>query len=174
MSTSQNGWPVLASGSSLLHRWTVPDTDRAFTLRNGSAGFLLVHLALFLDEKVEPIDREGTWDDWGYAYRPVRGQTSGFSNHASGTAIDYNATQHPLGTTGNWTPEQVAAIHARLRRYDGCIRWGGDYSGRKDPMHFEINASLSACERVARQLIESHRGMRILDANPGQKAVILS
>jgi hypothetical protein len=171
---SQNGWPVLEAGDKHLHRWVLPGTERAFTLRDGSAGFLLMHLALFLDEKVEPIDREKVWDDWGWAVRPIRGQSTGYSNHAAGCAIDYNAAKHPLGTTGNWTPKQVKAIHDRLKMYKGTIRWGADYTGRKDPMHFEINADLAACERVARKLIDTPRGKRILDANPGQRQVVLS
>lgn len=42
-----------------------------------------------------------------------------YSNHASGTAIDLNATRHPLGTIAahSFTKKQIAAIHARLKRY---------------------------------------------------------
>lgn len=172
MSTSQNGWPVLSSGSSLLHKWVVPGTGRHFVLRNGSAGFLLMHLVLWYHEKVQSISG-GVWDEWGYAFRSIRGQSSGYSNHASGTAIDVNATQYPLGLRRmlSW---RALRIRARLALYQGCIRWGGDYSGRKDEMHFEINRYLSTCERVAKRLMNTKRGKRILEANPSQRAVILS
>jgi hypothetical protein len=54
------------------------------------------------------------------------------------------------------------------------IRWGGDYEGRKDEMHFEINRSLSICEKLARQLTRTPRGKKILEANPGQREIIFS
>lgn len=172
MSTSQNGWPALVSTSRLLYTWNLPGGTR-LRLRNGSAGFLLCHLALWFDQKVEDLE-EPVLDDWGYAYRPVRGYTSTLSNHASGTAMDLNATDHPLGVDHTFTAAEVSAIHERLKLYRGAIRWGGDYSGRKDLMHFEINATLPACEKVAKRLLTTPRGKRILELNPGQRAVIKS
>lgn len=178
MPTSQNGWPALASSSPYLHTWTVPDTAKTrLRLRNGSAGFLLVHLAAWFDAKLEDLDHNynnGALDDWAYAYRAVRGYETNLSNHASGTAIDLNATEHPLGASGTFSTNEVALIRRRLRMYDGCIRWGGDYSGRKDEMHFEINAPLRDVERVARKLMTTQRGKAVLAANPGQGKVILS
>jgi hypothetical protein len=175
MSLSQNQWPALSSTSSLLHTWVVPGKgdDTLLRLRNGSAGFLLCHLALCFDAKVEVLD-EPVLDDWGYAYRPVRGYTATLSNHASGTAVDLNATDHPLGREGTFSDAERDQIEHFLKRYDGCLVWGGDYRGRKDEMHFELGRDLAAAEKVARRLIGSHRGRLILDANPGQKAVILS
>ena len=169
MPNSQNGWPA----SPDLRTWAIPGTTRKITLRDGSAGFLLVHLLMRLHERVEAIDT-GILDDWGYAYRPVRGQTSGLSNHASGTAVDFNATRHPLGKVDTFARGKDDTIHKLLGRYEGCIRWGGDYSGRKDEMHFEINRPLSGCEGLARRLLNTKRGKQILQANPGAKAVILS
>jgi hypothetical protein len=175
MSTSQNGWPALSVGSRLLHTWVIPGKgdDTLIKVRNGSAGFLLCHLALCFDSKVEVLD-EPVLDDWGYAYRPIRGYSDTLSNHSSGTAIDLNATDHPLGREDTFTAAEEATIERFLRRYSGCIRWGGDYRGRKDEMHFELDRPLAACEVVARQLLDSRRGQMILKANPGQRAVILS
>ena len=173
MNTSQNGWPALSSASPLLYTWQLPDSGTRLRIRNGSAGFLLCHIALWFDERVEDLD-EKVLDDWGYAYRAVRGFSTTLSNHSSGTAVDLNATDHPLGSTATFSAEETAEIHRRLDLYDGCIRWGGDYVNRKDSMHFEINASLSACEAKARGLMDSPRGTRILEANPTQRAVILS
>jgi hypothetical protein len=85
---------------------------------------------------VEPIDG-GTLDDWGYCFRNVRGTTDKLSNHASGTAIDLNATKHPLGHAGTFTVMQTVLIQALCKKYG--IKWGGDYKGRKDEMHFEID-----------------------------------
>lgn len=172
MPTSQNGFPVLNTDSKQLYTWTVPGADTKLRLRNGSAGFLLVHIATVFDQKVEEL-KEPLLDDWGYAYRPVRGYDT-WSNHASGTAIDLNATDHPLGARGTFSPAEEAKIRRVLRRYGGAIRWGGDYQNRSDEMHFEINASLSRCEQVAKELVGGDRGEAILDANPGQRKVIYS
>lgn len=173
MGKSQNGWSALTSGSKLLHRWRIPTPNgvRELTLRQGSAGFLLCHFAMFLAERVEPI-AGGQLDDWGYAYRPIR-DASDLSNHASGTAIDLNALQHPLGTTtlSGW---QKAKIRARLLIYRGAVRGGLDYHRRKDEMHYEIAAPLGTVEAVARRMAGTDRGVRLLKANPGQRAVIWS
>lgn len=174
MATSQNGWPALGRTSSQLHKWIVPGTDRYFMLRNGSAGFLLCHLILWYHEVVQKLNEKGSvWDEWAFAYRPIRGSETGLSNHSSGTAIDLNATKYPLGTR-RMAAWRRAKIRARLTMYLGAIRWGGDYEGRKDEMHFELNRSLPFCEKLAKQLMKTPRGKRILEANPSQKAVILS
>lgn len=173
MALSANGFEALTPSSTKLHTWELPRSNTRIRLRQGSAGFLLIHLALWFDQRLEDLD-EPQLDDWGYAYRPIRGYTNTLSNHASGTAVDLNATDHPLGADHTFTKAEVDAIHKRLRLYDGCIRWGGDYSGRKDAMHFEVNRPLGECEKVARRLLDSARGERILRDNPGQRAVILS
>lgn len=175
VATSQNGWPVLQADSSWLHRWVIPARNGSvtLTLRSGSAGFLLAHFLLWYAETVEPLKGK-TADDWGYALRPIRGQTTGYSNHAAGCAADANSIKHPLGASGTFSPRQVKKIHARLSWMRGVIRWGGDYEHRLDPMHFEIVQGLSVCERLARRLTLTPRGLRILRANPGQRKVIFS
>lgn len=175
MSTSQNHWPALPANSDKLYTWVIPARTGVFTLRlrNGSAGFLLAHFALWFAEVIEPVLAK-VLDDWGHAYRMVRGYSETLSNHASGTAMDLNATTHPLGAMGTFKPWQVMEIRARLLLYRGCLRWGGDYVGRKDEMHTEVNADLPTCERRARALMKTSRGKRLLVANPTQKAVILS
>jgi hypothetical protein len=66
----------------------------------------------------------------------VRGTTDKLSNHSSGTAIDLNASKHPLGKAGTFPAEKVPMIQALAKKY-GLV-WGGDYRNRKDEMHFEI------------------------------------
>lgn len=173
MTTSQNGWPALADGSPRLYAWTVPTKrgDLRIRLRNGSAGFLLVHMLLWWADVLEPVVGK-VLDDWGWASRVIRAGVE-LSNHASGTAADVNATKYPLGTD-NMSRLMKARIRLRLKLYRGCIRWGGDYRNRLDQMHLEIDRDLAACERRARLLMNTSRGRRILRANPTQKAVILS
>ena len=178
MANSSNGWLVLDADVTgpypRLRNWVLPGVERKLKARDGSAGFLLVHLALWFDEDVEQLD-VGTYDDWGWASRPVRGSTV-ISNHASGTALDLNATKHPMGvaTSKTFSRQEIFAIHNRLKLYSGCIRWGGDYVNRPDSMHFEINRPMITVEKKARALITTPRGKRILAANEGAKKVIMS
>lgn len=142
--TSQNGWPVVADSSRLEPlEWV---TGRVLP---GDVYTVLEHLCARFDAEVEPIVRAHSW---GWAYRPIRGQSGGYSNHASATALDLNAPAHPLGKRGTFTQDQVIAIHGILADLDGVIRWGGDYQGRPDEMHFEINAQPSAVARVAEKI----------------------
>lgn len=173
MTTSQNGWPALATDSPTLHTWVIPARTGAFRLRlrNGSAGFLLAYFALWFAERVQRVAKVA--DDWGYAFRTIRGDETNLSNHASGTAMDLNATRHPLGAVGTFSARKVRRIHRKLDRVR-ALRWGGDYSRRKDEMHFEIVQDLAFCERRAKRLMRTPRGLRILHANPGQRRVINS
>src|ERR1044072_531240 len=140
---SQNGYS--ANDRSKVSSRTIPGTSRKVTVRNGPAGDLLLWVAGQFDKQVEDIDA-GQLDDWGYAERPIIGGTE-LSNHASGTAIDLNATRHPLGTqpSANFSRKQIDAIHWIIGRTQGCVRWGGDYTGRKDGMHFEIVRGEAGC-----------------------------
>jgi len=188
VSTTVSGWPVLPTNRTTgplprLRKWVIPGTSRHLYLRDGSAGFLLIHLALWYHEKIERLDL-GVWDDWGWAVRPVRGQDTGYSNHAGGVAEDLNATRHPQGapTANTFTPGQIRRIHRRLKLYLGLIIWGGDWpsspssTALTDAMHFELaNArQFHAIERLARILTHTPRGRSILQANPGARAVINS
>jgi hypothetical protein len=178
---SQNGYPVIESARTAgphprLRTFNIPGVKRTLNLRDGSVGFLLVHLALWWHETIHRLDT-GTWDEWGWAVRPVRGQSSGYSNHAAGCACDLDATMHPRGVSifKTFSLKQIALIHARLVVYRGCLRWGGDYQhSPQDGMHFEVVRNMAAVEKNARRLMKTPRGKRILAANPGLQAVILS
>lgn len=179
MALSQNGYPVLDGDTGgrapRLRSWQIPTVNRKLKLRDGAAGFLLVHLAMWFDQKIERLDAKEQYDDWAWAQRPIRGSTI-ISNHASGTAMDLNATKHPMGvsTSKTFSSGEIHQIHRRLDFYSDCIRWGGDYAGRPDAMHFEIDKALAACERRAKALTSSGRGKAICDANPGARAFIFS
>ena len=150
---SQNGYS--AGDRSLVSSRLIPGTQVRVTVRNGPAGDLLLYAASRWDAEVEDIDNtRGGLDDWGYAERPIRGSTTVLSNHASGTAVDLNATRHPLGTAprATFTAEQITAIRRILVDCGGALRWGGDYQGRKDPMHLEVVATEQRCAQVLLRL----------------------
>lgn len=179
--TSANGYPVLFDNRTTgdlprLRKWVIPGTGRHLFLRDGSAGFLLVHFALWWHERIGRLDAPGApWDEWGWDVRPIRGKTTGYSNHASGTACDLDATRHPLGVPilRTFNAVQVARIRRRIKTYRGVLAWGGEWS-RPDGMHIEVALPLSKAEEQARRLSSSPRGLRILDANPGARKVIFS
>ena len=134
METSYNGYPASKDPDAIkIKSYTVKGTDRKLRCAE-SVGPLLAAFAAEFHELIEPID-EGTFDDWGYAYRMVRGNPTKLSCHSSGTAIDLNATKHPLGKAGTFPAEKVPMILALCRKYG--LNWGGTWT-RKDEMHFEI------------------------------------
>jgi hypothetical protein len=150
--TSQNGFP--ANRRELVSSRVVPGTGVRLTVRNGPAGDLLLEVASLFDRLVQDIDA-GPVDDWGYAERPIRGSAT-ISNHASGTAIDLNATRWALGSSPsvNLNGAQIDTVRRIVGATGGVVRWGGDYTGRKDPMHFEINDNRTEadCARALDQL----------------------
>jgi hypothetical protein len=156
MPRSQNGYP--ANDRSLVH--SVPIPGGAVTVRRGPAGDLLVWVAHQFHQHVEALVWPGCW---GYAERPVRGGTA-LSNHASGTAVDLNAPRHPMGTdpAATFTGPQLGVIRAVVERCSGAVRWGGDYTGRKDAMHFEIIGAEPLCARVLAGLVAGDRPAALL------------
>jgi hypothetical protein len=139
VAASQNGWR--ANDPTVVSRRQVPGTNVWLTVHNGPAGDLLLEVASRFDRDVQDIDNaRGALDDWGYAERPIRGGTT-LSNHASGTAIDLNATKWPLGSdpSVNLNSGQIMRVRQIVAACGGVVRWGGEYVGRKDPMHFEVN-----------------------------------
>lgn len=68
--------------------------------------------------------------DGCFNIRQVRGATS-ISAHAYGLALDLNAAENPLGS-----------LHSKFSsKFVDCFikfgfSWGGNFHGRKDPMHF--------------------------------------
>jgi hypothetical protein len=148
MRTSQNGWPASKDPEDIgIVSKRVPGTGLKLRVADPVAP-LLIAFARDFHNDVEPIN-EGQLDDWGYAFRDIRGATT-LSNHASGTAIDLNATQHPLGAENTFTEEQSRTIRRLCRKYG--LRWGGDYRNRKDEMHFEIAMNAAQVANLIRTL----------------------
>ena len=129
---TQNGYPVLEKSDTVS--WSVNGVG--FRTAPGRPTKLLQEFVRWFDRNVEPVSR-GPGDDWSWS--PPRQNKLGpsTSNHASGTAVDLNATLHPLGESGTFTPRQRALIREKVREYGGELRWGGDYS-TPDDMLFEV------------------------------------
>lgn len=175
MALTESGFPVLEPNSPLLRVVNIPDGHGAptrVTLHWGSPAFLLAHLAVGFDRTVEDIDGPVV-DDWGYAYRPVRGYSTAWSDHAGGTALDLNASQHPLGEH-TFTAKEHAQVEALLLRYDGALYGGLNFHHRVDEMHFGCKGEYVHLEHVARRLLDSHRGKIVCAANPGLREYVLS
>lgn len=151
MPTSQNGWKANERG--LCTWYHIPGTNVELLLRKGPAGEALAEFARAFHKHVEPIRDPGCWS---YASRTIRGSSSTLSNHASGTAIDLNAPRHPLGKRGTFTPAQRAQLRQLLNAAGGAIRWGGDYTGRADEMHFEVNTVWHAQLAKARDTLRRY------------------
>lgn len=90
--------------------------------------------ALLLDETERlGYDLIVGWN-WGSSCRAIRGSSSP-SNHSWGLALDLNAPENPMGPRTGAIRRHPHVI-ALWKRYG--FRWGGDYSGRADDMHFEF------------------------------------
>lgn len=133
---SQNGWPASPNAGE-IDIISVP-----IQLKGGiktiqvtrAAAPALSEIIRWWDQNIEPVTSLG-----GYNYRPIRGYKSTISNHGSGTAVDINATKHPLGAVGTVPADKIQLIRDKASALG--LRWGGDYRNRKDEMHFEINHS---------------------------------
>lgn len=177
MPKSQNGYS--ANDVGVTETVAVRGTRVKLRVRKGVTGRILAEVAALWDDRVEDIDTAGAFttdpapacpgagpskvaDDWSFAERPIRGSAEELSNHASGTAIDLNATQHPLGVKGTYTAAQLTAMHGIAREFvdprtgRSVLRLGEDYTKRKDGMHIEIDADEAACARAWAAYVARH------------------
>ncbi len=146
---SYNGYPASKDPAEIkIKSYSVRGTDRKLRCAE-SVGPLLAAFAADFHELIEPID-EGTFDDWGYAFRMVRGSTDRLSCHSSGTAIDLNATKHPLGKAGTFPAEKIPMLRALAKKYG--LKWGGDFKSRPDDMHLEVEVSATKAKELIKKL----------------------
>jgi hypothetical protein len=146
---SANGWPASKDPNEIAIKPFRVKGTKIKLRANKVAGQLLAAFAAEFHEKVEAIDG-GSLDDWGYCYRPIRNNASSLSNHASGSAIDLNATKHPLGKEDTFTKAQQKTIQELIKKY-GLV-WGGNYKKRHDDMHFELACSPAEAAALAIEL----------------------
>lgn len=139
MAKSYNGW---SASPNLKTRVIEPVKGVKLRVRdNDNIALLFTYLVQEYHERVDSVTGPHKADDWGFAYR-VNRNAKNLSNHASATAIDLDATEHPNGvpTAKTFTQREIREVHKILSELDGVIAWGGDYRGTPDAMHFEIAA----------------------------------
>lgn len=153
---SYNGWSASRNPKDFggLEPLVVAGEPFSPGVRKGDVATVLRYVAEQMHLRVEPVYAPGfhAADDWGYSYRPNVNNPRVLSCHSSATAIDYNATRHPNGKRGTFSNAQVAQIRAILGEVEKSVRWGGDFKGTPDEMHFEIIANASTLARVAARL----------------------
>jgi hypothetical protein len=97
-----------------------------------------------LNAVLQKWEYKATPPDCGaYNCRAITGGTQ-YSLHAYGIAADINWQQNPYGPVlitdmPRGMVDEIKAI--RTNNGVNVFRWGGDYSGNKDAMHYEIVAS---------------------------------
>jgi hypothetical protein len=131
--TSQNGWPANKDPKAILitpYAVALKGGNKTVSLAPGASA-ALIQMIMWWDQNIEPVTTLG-----GYNYRDIRGSTSTLSNHASGTAVDINASKHPLGVRGTVSAADALRIAAKAASLG--LRWGGTYVSRPDEMHVEL------------------------------------
>lgn len=148
MPNSQNGWPVVGPDAvdrgPLVRDVTVPNG-----VLRGDVAVVFRWLAGEYDRRVERL--VAGWC-WGWHVKNIEGSTA-VSNHASATAVDFNAPNNPMGvpTRQSMSAGQIEQCHQLERESDGVLRWGGDFS-RPDPMHWEIVGTRVQVAALARKI----------------------
>jgi hypothetical protein len=168
MERSYNGWTASPNPKDFggISPLVVAGESFAPGVRNGDVWTVLHYVAEQMHVRVEPIT-QADWhqaDDWGFAYR-VNRNANNLSCHASGTAIDYNATRHPNGRRGTFSLAQVAEISKILSEVDNVVRWGGGFTGVPDEMHFEICKDEAAVKATAERLESGEVALSDSDVN---------
>lgn len=161
MAISRNGWDVYSSGSNqnlVNFPWITGK------VRGGDHYVVLDYIAKRWNAEVETIRKD--WS-WGYANRPVRG-ASVISEHATGTAVDFNAPLHPLGKKNTFSAADQAKIRQIMKDVSHAARWGGEWS-RPDDMHVELIGGNALIGRVADQIRAGELPGLSVDVKPAGK-----
>ena len=157
MATSQNGWSVVDSAPAfVVHGVTFPNGVRG--------GDVAIVLRWTVEQWHARVEKLVAGSCWGYDKKKISGSDE-WSNHASATAVDCNASRHPQGVPAsrNMSAHQIDQCHAIEAESGGVVRWGGDFS-RPDPMHWEINANAAAVAAFARRIEDEMTKEELKDA----------
>lgn len=139
---SLNGWPVIHSrADKRLKTGTIPGTKIRITAQRDVLPVLLA-VAAEVHTRVKSLvenNSEGQ-DEGGYTYRAA-GISSGWSDHASGTAVDLNWRTWPMFKNA-MTLKQRAACKLIERDFSPIIEWGGNWK-RLDQMHWGVRKGVT-------------------------------
>ncbi len=152
MATSYNSWAASrdAAAIGINTRWEpIPGHKFPGGIKSGPVEDVFTYLVINLDERVERIELYASGDEWGYNYKQSANSPSLLSCHASGTAIDYNATRHPNGVRNTWSSAQIAEIREIQNELSGVIHWLGDAARVPDEQHFEIRGTAAEVQAAA-------------------------
>ena len=145
--TSYNGWDAHSDPKQI---GVVQSHWFPGGVKSGDVTTVLRYVAEQFNARVEPL--VGGWC-WGYNYRANANNPSSLSCHASGTAIDLNAPEHPNGVRGTFSDAQRGEIYKILDEVQGAVYWlDGVDGGTADEMHFEIQVNAATLANIAAQL----------------------
>jgi hypothetical protein len=129
----------------------------------------LVSLLLQVSERRAYINLQPGWC-WGGGCRAIKRPDGTFtdipSNHSWGLALDINAPENVFGAETHTIPAAMARL---WNRYG--FRWGGDYPGSKDWMHFEFMGSPKDA-RAMTELAQAELGGEVEELTPEQEKAI--
>lgn len=145
--TSYNGWPANSDPNAINIQDFGDPQGFPFPggVKGGDVFTVLGYVATQLHNRVEPCI--SGWC-WGWTFKQNVNNPSQLSCHASGTAIDWNAPDHPNGSSGTFSNSQVGTIYAILDEVQGAVSWLSGY----DEMHFEICVDSNTLAGIAASL----------------------
>lgn len=171
---SLNGWPVITNRlDPRLITMEIPGTKRKVTLRRAIAPVFIAFLTDWHREMPKRMQlTPGPVDGWNYRKSRF---TDGYSNHASGTAVDalYSSVL-PADGQKHMTVEEKKILDKILKRYstsDGHrIFANGEWWKKADGMHTELsqswdrgakrNTTLADVKEVQKLLKIDNKGVR--------------
>lgn len=147
MANSYNGWPASPSRDAIgVENFFYREKPFPSGVKRGDVTTVFTYLVNALATRVEPFNNG--YGCWGYNYRANANNPSSLSCHASGTAIDWRAPDHPNGVSGTFTQAQYEEINKILMELEGVVRHLRGY----DEMHFEIRGTPAEVARVAKKI----------------------
>jgi len=150
----------LASSRGWGPGWPNPRVDRIVTAVCGANRLELpvrTEVAVLVQRLVADLEQHhGPFHSgqcWGFANRAIRGRRTP-SNHSWGLAVDLDAPGNPM-TSNPGDPHTIGSYASAVAARYG-FRWGGDYVGRKDYMHFEFMGTPAAAAALVRGVRQAH------------------
>ena len=132
--------------------WPTDNSSKMTTVRAGGVALSVrSEIAALVEWLVNETTARGYGlrhgECWGFANRAIRG-TDRPSNHSWGLAVDINAPANPM------TDKLVTDMPGWMVELwtSKSFRWGGNYTGRKDAMHYEFMGTPDDARRLASEV----------------------